>query len=60
MQRELASPFLALLRNERSQLVKEAVGVTIEITGHMKRDLVPFAVAIYKDLLTSTGSGEER
>lgn len=57
MQREVAGPFLELLRAERSQLVKEAVGATCAIASQMGRDLTPFAVAIFKDLLTATGAG---
>ena len=57
MQRELASPFLELLRAERSQLVKEAVGVIIAIAEHMGRVLGPFVAAVFKDLLAATGAG---
>lgn len=58
MQRELAGPFLELLRAERSQLVKEAVGAICNIAPHLGRDLTPFAIALFKDLLSATGGGK--
>ena len=57
MQREAAGPMLELLRAERSQLVKEAVGATCAIAEHMGRDLAPFAVAVFKELVAATGAG---
>lgn len=57
MQREAAGPMLELLRAERSQLVKEAVGATCAVAEHMGRDLATFAVAVFKDLVAATGAG---
>jgi hypothetical protein len=57
VQRLLISPVAAILKSERSALVKEAVGAVNSIATFMGTDFLRFAVEVFRELLVATGTG---